>query len=78
MAIHTFNQGAMIGGRPCQTLADAAIALRQYAISHKNWSCWRLAREMREADSLLQAKKAERNNQSSSLREKGRRMIRCA
>jgi hypothetical protein len=43
----------IIGEEQHQILADAAYAIRQYAISHEDWTCWRLARELQDAEETL-------------------------
>jgi|GEM_PF-5311548 len=55
MRAYDLHHDVMIGAARCRTLASAAHALRRYAVDHDDFKGWRLSRELREADTDLQA-----------------------
>ena len=55
MTARFLNHHVAISGEHFQTLAAASHAVRQYAIDHDDVDGWKLSREMREADTALEA-----------------------
>jgi hypothetical protein len=59
MREHNLDHDVVISGARCRTLASAAHALRQHAVDYNDFKGWRLALELRDADTFSQAILAE-------------------
>jgi hypothetical protein len=59
MTEYDLHHDVIISGARCRTLASAAHALRQHAVDSNDFKEWRLARELRDADTHSQATLAE-------------------
>jgi hypothetical protein len=55
MTAHFLNHNVIIKGEHFLTLATASHAVRQYAIAHQDFNGWKLSREMRVAETALEA-----------------------
>ena len=59
MREYNLHHDVVISGARCRTLASAAHALRQHAVDYNDFKGWRLALELRDADTFSQAILAE-------------------